>query len=78
MRLASWLHACQFETAAMASTGVSWGPVYEMLEARGLHVHLVKARHLKHGPLRKSDVEDCRKRSRGQHKEELPARGYVA
>src|SRR5215831_20062525 len=46
--LADWLAACRIETVAMESTGVSWIPVYEILEARGFKVHLVNARHLKH------------------------------
>jgi len=57
--LADWLAACRIETVAMESTGVSWIPVYEILEARGFKVHLVNARHLKHVPGRKSDVKDC-------------------
>jgi len=56
--LAEWLAAGQIETVAMESTGVSWIPVYEMLEVRGFRVHLVNARHLKHVPGRKSDVKD--------------------
>ena len=43
----------------MESTGVYWIPVSEILEARGFHVHLANARHLKHVPGRKSDVKDC-------------------
>lgn len=43
----------------MASTGVYWIPVYEILEARGFKVYLVNARHLKHVPGRKSAVKDC-------------------
>jgi hypothetical protein len=43
----------------MESIGVYWIPVYEILEARHFKVHLVNARHLKHAPGRKSDVEDC-------------------
>jgi transposase len=38
---------------------VYWIPAYEILEARGLEVLLVNARHLKHVPGRKSDVSDC-------------------
>jgi hypothetical protein len=33
--------------------------VYEILEARGLEVHLVNARHVQNVPGRKSDVSDC-------------------
>jgi len=57
--LADWLAACGIETVAMESTGVYWIPVYEILEARGFKVYLVNARHLKHVPGRKSDVQDC-------------------
>jgi transposase len=58
-RLADWLVANQVDTVAMESTGVYWIPVFEVLEARGLKVYLVNARHVKHVPGRKSDVQDC-------------------
>ena len=45
-RLADWLIANQVDTVAMESTGVYWIPVYEILEARGLQVYLVNARHI--------------------------------
>ena len=51
-RLADW-------RVAMEATGVYWIPVYDILEARGIEVLLVNARHVKHVPGRKSDVEDC-------------------
>ena len=57
--LADWLVHCEVTTVAMESTGVYWIPIYEVLEARGLEVNLVNARHLKHVPGRKSDVQDC-------------------
>jgi len=57
--LADWLTQCQVRTVAMESTGVYWIPIYEVLEARGFAVALVKARHLKNVPGRKSDVQDC-------------------
>ena len=57
--LADWLTACDIDTVAMESTGVSWIPLYEMLEARGFTVLLVNARHVKNVPGRKSDVSDC-------------------
>ncbi len=57
--LAQWLAQCQITTVAMESTGVYWIPIYELLEARGFAVYLVNARHLKHVPGRKSDVQDC-------------------
>lgn len=59
LALAEWLQQCHIETVAMESTGVYWIPIFEILEARGLRVYLVNARHLKHVPGRKSDVQDC-------------------
>ncbi|MEP7359479.1 MAG: IS110 family transposase [Anaerolineales bacterium] len=57
--LAAWLGACRIQTVAMESTGVYWIPIFELLEARGLKVYLVNARHIKNVPGRKSDVQDC-------------------
>jgi transposase len=57
--LVAWLQACQITTVAMESTGVYWIPIYELLEAAGMEVYLVNARHLKNVPGRKSDVQDC-------------------
>jgi len=57
--LAEWLVGCGIDTVAMESTGVYWIPTYEILEARGLRVYLVNARHIKNVPGRKSDVQDC-------------------
>ncbi len=59
LRLADWLTACRVTSVAMEATGVYWIPVYEILEARGVEVLLVNARHLKNVPGRKSDVSDC-------------------
>jgi transposase len=58
-RLAEWLTTCRVTSVAMEATGVYWIPIYEILEARGLEVHLVNARHVKNVPGRKSDVSDC-------------------
>jgi transposase len=58
-RLADWLTACRVTSVAMEATGVYWIPVYEILEARGIEVQLVNARHVKNVPGRKSDVSDC-------------------
>ena len=58
-RLVEWLVACRVTSVAMEATGVYWIPIYDLLEARGLEVLLVNARHLKHVPGRKSDVSDC-------------------
>jgi transposase len=57
--LADWLLACGVDTVAMESTGVYWIPLFELLEARGLTVYLVNARHVKNVSGRKSDVLDC-------------------
>jgi len=57
--LADWLTTYGVDTVAMESTGVYWIPVYEVLEARGLRVYVVNARHLKNVPGRKSDIQDC-------------------
>jgi len=57
--LADWLIACGVDTVALESTGVYWIPVYEILEARGLKVYVVNARHVKNVPGRKSDIQDC-------------------
>src|SRR3989304_4209895 len=58
-RLADWLATCGVTSVAMEATGVYWIPIYEILEARGLEVLLVNARHVKNVPGRKSDVTDC-------------------
>jgi transposase len=57
--LAQWLLQCGVKTVAMESTGVYWIPLYQILESYGLTVKLVNARHVKHVPGRKSDVQDC-------------------
>jgi transposase len=40
----------------LASTGI---PLFQILEARKIEVHLVNAQHVHHVPGRKSDVLDC-------------------
>jgi transposase len=57
--LADGLAQGQVTTIAMESTGVYGIPISEILEARGVEVALVNARHLKNVPGRKSDVQDC-------------------
>lgn len=57
--LAEWLVSCGMTTVAMEATGVYWVPLYELLEARGLTVVLVNAKHFKCVPGRKSDGLDC-------------------
>jgi transposase len=57
--LADWLQQCRIDTVAMESTGVYWIPLFQILEARGIEVHLVNAQHVHNVPGRKSDVLDC-------------------
>src|SRR4029079_9634599 len=57
-RLADWLVQCRGTTVAMQATGGYWSARYEILEARGLEVFLVNARHTKNLPGRKSDVQE--------------------
>ena len=58
-KLAQWLQQCGVTTVAMESTGVYWIPLYQLLQDYGFTVKLVNARHVKHVPGRKSDVQDC-------------------
>lgn len=57
--LRDWLRECGVTTVAMESTGVYWIPLFQILEAAGLEVCLVNARHCKNLPGRKTDVADC-------------------
>jgi transposase len=55
----------------MESPGVYWIPLFEILEARGVEVLLVNARHVKNVPGRKTDVVD------GQWLQELQSVGLL-
>jgi transposase len=57
-RMADWLKARGIEEVVMQSTGVYWIPLFDVLEARGLRVCLVNARHTKNLPSRKTDVQE--------------------
>ncbi len=58
--LADWLLDCGITTVAMESTGVSWIPLFELLEARGVQVFLIDPRQAKRAPGRpKTDRLDC-------------------
>jgi hypothetical protein len=58
--LADWLLDCGVTTVAMASTGVDWMPVCELLEARGVQVLLIDPRQAKRAPGRpQTDRLDC-------------------
>ena len=48
--LADWLIDCGVTTVAMASTGVSWIPWFELLEARGVQVLLSAPRQAQRAP----------------------------
>ena len=57
--LVDWLVACSIDTVVMASTGVFWIPIYELLEQHDITPYLVNARHVKSVPGRKSDWNDA-------------------
>lgn len=56
-RLKEWLREKGITHVAMESTGVYWKPLYNVLED-SFEVILVNARHVKHVPGRKTDVQD--------------------
>ena len=57
IRLKAWLKEHGITHVAMESTGVYWKPVFNILED-AFEVILVNARHVKHVPGRKTDVQD--------------------
>ena len=59
LKLRDWLKACGVKTVAMESTSVYWVALFQILEAAGLEVFLVNARHCKNLPGRKTDISDC-------------------
>ncbi len=59
LALSDWLAEHGVTHVAMESTGVSWKPVFNILEGR-FAVMLVNAEHIKQVPGRKTDVKDCR------------------
>jgi transposase len=58
LALAEWLTAAGCTHVAMESTGVSWKPVYNILEDQ-FDVLVVNAAHVKAVPGRKTDVKDA-------------------
>jgi transposase len=58
-QLRDWLLACGVKTADMESTGNYWTTAYDLLEAAGIEVFLVNARHVKGVPGHKTDVQDA-------------------
>lgn len=57
--LRDWLLAHGITTVAMESTGTYWIPTYDILQAAGIEVCLVNARHIKGVPGKKTDVCDA-------------------
>src|SRR6266568_5318086 len=58
--LADWLIDCGITSVAMASTGIYWIPLFELLEARGVQVLLIDPRQAKRAPGRpQTDRLDC-------------------
>lgn len=57
--MVKWLVQLGINTVAMESTGIYWLGAYDQLEAAGMEVYLVNARHVKNVPGRKTDVLDA-------------------
>lgn len=57
--IADWLVKCNVDTVAMEATGIYWISLYLILEAAGMEVVLVNARHVKNISGKKSDVKDA-------------------
>lgn len=58
LEMADWLATAGVTHVAMEATGVYWKPIYNLLEDH-FTLLLVNARHVKHVPGRKTDVQDC-------------------
>ena len=59
LAMVEWLELQQVADIAMESTGVYWKPVFNVLEAAGMHPVLGNARQLRRVPGRKTDVKDA-------------------
>jgi transposase len=71
--LAAWLLACGVTTVAMASTGVYWRPLFELLAARGFQGLLIAPRQAQRVPGRpKTDRRD------GTWLQRVPTYGLLA
>lgn len=57
-QLCRWLKKHDIELVVMESTGIYWKSIYGSLEESGLQTFVVNARHVKHVPGRKTDVQD--------------------
>ena len=58
LALAQWLQEAGCTHVAMESTGVSWKPIWNVLEEQ-CALLLVNARHVKAVPGRKTDIKDA-------------------
>jgi transposase len=56
--LRDWLLGNGVMRVAMEGAGVSWKPVYNILEPAGITVWVVNAAHVKYAPGHKSDKKD--------------------
>lgn len=59
LEMVEWLEQGGCTHVAMESTGVYWKPIYNLLEATGMTVLVVNAKHIKAVPGRKTDVKDA-------------------
>lgn len=57
--LAEWAASLSPDEVVMESTGIYWKSPYAALEAAGVRIKVVNARHVKHVPGRKTDVGDA-------------------
>jgi transposase len=58
LALVDWLESCGVAHVAMEATGVSWKPVWHILEGH-FELLLANAAHVKNVPGRKTDVNDA-------------------
>lgn len=58
-RMVQELKQAAVSHVAMEATGVYWSSLYELLEAAGMQVTLINARHYKNVAAQKTDVKDC-------------------
>jgi transposase len=58
--LAAWLIGHEVEAVSMESTGIYGRELFNILQESGLYVIMTNARHTKHVPGHKTDIEDSR------------------
>ena len=58
LRLIDWLQSAECTHVALESTGVSWKPIFNLMEGR-FEIVLVNAQHMKAVPGRKTDTKDA-------------------